>query len=182
MGANATIISLACQIAKLKQWGKAWQQTANAKQAEVDELRTEHARQLAGLRESFRAQTEADAKLIAAAMAESLRLKAELAVAKDDRDRLLRSATTAVGALFSDSQQRERAVMAMLPAVTERMRDGGSMVVLPDNRHIASALSLGLRQLAESDMATHDTPAGKAAAQTLYPPCPACAKVDGGAA
>lgn len=30
MGVDPTIVSLACQIAKLKQWGKAWERTAAA--------------------------------------------------------------------------------------------------------------------------------------------------------
>lgn len=53
MGVDPTIVSLACQIAKLKQWGKAWERTAAAKKEEIVELRTKLSLEVESLREEI---------------------------------------------------------------------------------------------------------------------------------
>ena len=84
MSKHMTIINLACTITKVRKWGEAWKHSAESAQAASAELHRKH-KEAERIIETLRAnltQTEAESRV------ESLRLKAELAVVKDERDQL----------------------------------------------------------------------------------------------
>lgn len=94
MGVDPTIVSLACQIAKLKQWGKAWERTAAAKKEEIVELRTKLSLEVESLREEIAGLRgivkERDGLLtqVQDMRAEMERLRIEAAKCKAERDDL----------------------------------------------------------------------------------------------
>ncbi len=84
MSKHMTIINLACTITKVRKWGEGWKHSAESAHAAFAELHRKH-KEAERIIETLRAnltQTEAESRV------ESLRLKAELAVVKDERDQL----------------------------------------------------------------------------------------------
>ena len=172
MSKHMTIINLACTITKVRKWGEVWKHSAESAQAASAELHRKH-KEAERIIETLRAnltQTEAESRV------ESLRLKAELAVVKDERDQL-RVERDALRAQLDTERERHKQKPVDVPRahpvkVGEYVKNDNGDVCQVHEVYAEYLLNTGWIWAFEHctpcdpPTASHDTPAGKQAAES----------------